>query len=396
MQRRKFIQNTALGTGLACLPGIKLFGGVVGEKYPELKKHKIKKAERVKYEYHWPRHVGKNARLDNHGQYKSDEIFKLYTDQGAMGWALGRNRLSDEEFFQLEGKLVSELISPENGLRQDLSPLVDLALHDLMGVILNKPIYKLLGAKGTQQTPIYSGMIYFDELEPEDNPAGMDKIIENCQWDIDYGYRQLKVKIGRSGMWYPHDEGLKKDIEVMKLIHYTFPDIELLVDSNDKYTLQDTIDFLDGICDIPLLWVEEPFRENYEDGKKLRQWMDQHGFEKTLYADGEANPDHDLCIKMGKEGIMNAYLPDIRSFGFTRWRNLMPQLKEYNMWASPHSFGSMLKTHYNVHIAAACGNVVTIEGVTCISDDIDYGEYKIENGMIQVSDEPGFGMKLLK
>ena len=92
---------------------------------------------------------------------------------------------------------------------------------------------------------------------------------------------------------------------------------------------------------------------------------------------------------------MNAYLPDIRSFGFTRWRNLMPLLKKQNMWASPHSWGSMLKTHYNVHIAAGCGNVVTIEGVTCISDDIDYGDYKIVNGRIQVSEMPGFGMKLL-
>ncbi len=124
--------------------------------------------------------------------------------------------------------------------------------------------------------------------------------------------------------------------------------------------------------------------------------MDKKGFEKTLYADGEANTDHELCVRMGQEGIMNTYLPDIRSFGFTRWRHLMPQLKKYNMSASPHSFGSMLKTHYNVHIAAACGNVVTIEGVTCISDDIDYGNYKIENGNIQVSDLPGFGMKLLK
>jgi L-alanine-DL-glutamate epimerase-like enolase superfamily enzyme len=168
------------------------------------------------------------------------------------------------------------------------------------------------------------------------------------------------------------------------------------VDSNDKYTLQDTIDFLKGIGDIPLLWVEEPFRENYEDGKKLRQWMDQNGFKDTLYADGEANTDHDLCMRMGKEGIMNAYLPDIRSYGITWWRNLMPQLKEYNMLASPHAFGSMLKTHYTTHTAAACGNVVTIEGVTCISDDIDYGDYKIKDGKIEVSDAPGFGMKLLK
>jgi len=74
----------------------------------------------------------------------------------------------------------------------------------------------------------------------------------------------------------------------------------------------------------------------------------------------------------------------------------MPQLEQYGMSASPHSFGSMLKTHYNAHLAAACGNVVTIEGVTCLSDDIDYGDYKIEDGNIQVSDKPGFGMFLLK
>jgi L-alanine-DL-glutamate epimerase-like enolase superfamily enzyme len=396
MERRKFIQSTLQGTVLAYLPPFKIFAGINGEKYPELKKHKITKVERIKYDFHWPRHVGKNSRLDYHGQYKSDEVFKLHTDQGAMGWALGQNRLSDEEFFQLKGKLVSDLISPEKGLRQGLSPLIDLALHDLMGVILNKPVYKILGEKGTKNTPIYSGMIYFDEMEYQGITGGIDKILENCKWDIDYGYRQLKVKIGRSGKWYPHDEGLRMDIEVMNQIHSAFPDITLLVDPNNAYSLQDTIDFLNGIDGIPLLWMEEPFAENYEEGRKLRNWMDKNGFKDTLYADGEYKPNHALCMKMGKEGIMNAYLPDIRSYGFTWWRNLIPQLKEYNMLASPHAFGNMLKTHYISHIAAAFGNVVTIEGVTCLSDNIDYGDYRIESGEIQVSDAPGFGMKLLK
>ena len=395
MKRRKFVQNTALGLGLACLSPLDILAGINGEKHPELKKHKITKVERVKYEFHWPRHVGKNARLDNHGQYKSDEVFKLHTDQGAMGWALGRNRCSDEDLFGLEGKLVSELISPEKGMRQDLSPYLDLPLHDLMGVILNKPVYELLGANGTKNTPIYSGMIYFDELDIEGNAIGFDKLLGNCQWDIDYGYQQLKIKIGRNGKWYSQDEGLKLDIEVVKLIHKTFPDIELLVDPNNAYTLQDTQDFLRGIGDTPLLWMEEPFHENYEDGKKLRQWMDQNGFKDTLYADGEYKPNHDLCMKMGNEKIMNAYLSDIRDYGFTWWRNLMPQLAEHNMLASPHAFGDRLKTNYISHMAAGCGNVVTIEGVTCISDDIDYGDYKIKEGKIQVSEKPGFGMKLL-
>ena len=312
-----------------------------------------------------------------------------------MGWALGRNRCSDEDLFGLEGKLVSELISPEKGMRQDLSPYLDLPLHDLMGVILNKPVYELLGANGTKNTPIYSGMIYFDELDIEGNAIGFDKLLGNCQWDIDYGYQQLKIKIGRNGKWYSQDEGLKLDIEVVKLIHKTFPDIELLVDANNAYTLQDTQDFLRGIGDTPLLWMEEPFHENYEDGKKLRQWMDQNGFKDTLYADGEHKPNHDLCMKMGNEKIMNAYLSDIRDYGFTWWRNLMPQLAEHNMLASPHAFWDRLKTNYISHMAAGCGNVVTIEGVTCISDDIDYGDYKIKEGKIQVSEKPGFGMKLL-
>tara|TARA_B100000900_G_scaffold415518_1_gene445733 strand:- start:8006 stop:9193 length:1188 start_codon:yes stop_codon:yes gene_type:complete len=395
LKRRSFIKGTLLGSAIP-YEYFKLFSGINSENHPELKKHKISRAERLNFNYHWPRHVGKNARKGNHGQYHSDEAFKLYTDQGAIGWGLGRKNVSDDELHQLEGKSVSELISPEFGINANLNIYLDLALHDLMGVILNKPVYELIGVNGSKTTPIYSGMIYFDELEQNGKTGGIDKILENCNWDIEYGYRQLKIKIGRSGKWYSHEEGLKMDIEVIKKINIAFPDVTLLVDSNDKYNPQDTIDFLKGIGDIPLLWVEEPFRENYEEGKKLRKWMNENGFKNTLYADGEANRNHDLCMKMGKEDIMNVYLADIRSFGFTRWRQLMGELKSYKMLASPHAFGSMLKTHYITHIAAAFGNVVTIEGVTCFSDDIDFGNYKIFDGKIKVSDASGFGMKILK
>ncbi|HEY5916578.1 MAG TPA: hypothetical protein VIU13_04220 [Chryseolinea sp.] len=45
---------------------------------------------------------------------------------------------------------------------------------------------------------------------------------------------------------------------------------------------------------------------------------------------------------------------------------------------------------------AGLGHISTIEGVTCISDDIDYGNYPIKDGKISVSQEPGFGMKIVK
>ncbi|MDP7626134.1 MAG: hypothetical protein QF493_14465, partial [Rhodospirillales bacterium] len=68
---------------------------------------------------------------------------------------------------------------------------------------------------------------------------------------------------------------------------------------------------------------------------------------------------------------------------------------EHKAVASPHAWGDMLKTHYISHLSAGLGNVVTIEGVTCISDDIDFGDYEIKDGKLHVSEKPGFGMKLL-
>ena len=267
-----------------------------------------------------------------------------------------------------------------------------------MGVILGKPVYQLLGNKGPKEVSVYSGMIYLDELNPGNKSKGIDVILENCEWDYNYGYRQLKVKIGRSGRWYEHDEGLLKDIEVVKKIYETFKNknTEILVDANDMYTLEDSLSFLKGIENIPLYWMEEPFTENLEEGRKLKQWMNENGFENSFYADGEYNPDFDVCLELGKQQVMDVFLPDTFGHGFSEWIKLMPNLKSMNMLSSPHCWGDRLKTHYTAHISAGLGNVCTIEGVTCESDDIEYGDYPITNGKIRVSDEPGFGMRLLK
>ena len=398
MKRSNFIKlSGAALAGTAFTSKIWALSDVSLKQTDELGKHKIDKVELLEVDFHWPRFVGKNGRIDFHGQNHKSTVLKLYTNLGATGWGLSAKN-AEELLPLIQNKKVSDLITPGQGIADNLDSKVDFALHDLMGVILNQPVYKLLGEKGLKESKIYSGMIYLDELNPGNETKRLDVILENCEWDYNYGYRQLKVKIGRSGRWYPHDEGLQKDIEVMKRIYDSFKNrnTELLVDSNDMYTLEDTISFLKGIGDIPLYWVEEPFREKLEAGRSLRKWMDKNGFEKTFYCDGEANPDFEVCLQLGKEKMMNVFLPDTYGYGFSKWIKLMPELQKMGMLASPHAWGDRLKTNYTAHLAAGLGNVCTIEGVTCLSDDIDYGDYTIVNGKINVSDAPGFGMKLLK
>jgi L-alanine-DL-glutamate epimerase-like enolase superfamily enzyme len=400
MIRRDFLIKSGILTTGALFAGNRSLTSCTGSgKYKELAKHKIEKVEFGRINWSWPRFVGKNGRIGRHGQHHKVNVVQLKTDQGASGWGVAAYRRDDDTdalASLVSGKTVDQIFNPDIGILADEYRPFDFALHDLAGIIMDMPVYKMLGSKGPKATPVYSGMIYFDELEPEENPGGLDNLLKNCHWDYDYGYRQLKAKIGRSGRWYPHDEGLALDIEVIKLIREEFGDrIDILVDANDAYSLQDSIDLLKGIDGIPLYWFEEPFVETYEEGKQFKEWMMANGRQDTYYADGERNPDFDVCMQLGREGLMDVYLADIVGLGFTPWRNLMPSLMEMGMLTSPHGWGTMLKTHYITHISAGMGNVCTVEGATITSDDIDLGNYPIADGKITVSEDPGFGMKLI-
>ncbi|HMR85597.1 MAG TPA: enolase C-terminal domain-like protein [Niabella sp.] len=351
---------------------------------------------RVKLRY--PRLVGRNSSKGIHGYGPDLTICSLYTKQGAKG--IGMLRDSEERagkaFESMKGKKLTDVFNPQIGALSKEAMIFDIPLHDLAGIITSQPVYKLLGREKPFVTKCYSGMIYMDDLDPLDNPSGLDKIFEECQYDYSKGYRQFKLKIGRGKQWMPLNEGIKRDIEVTKLVHNYFPDVDILVDANDGYTVSDFIHYMEGIEDVPVWWIEEPFREKVDDFTVLRNWLNSNRRRNTLLADGEAHPDLPLALEMGRKGVLDVYLDDIMGYGFTQWRALTPVLKENQMLGSPHNWGDYLKTIYTMHLAAGLGNVCTIEGVTCFSNDIDFGHHRLENGILIPADTPGFGMVLLK
>jgi L-alanine-DL-glutamate epimerase-like enolase superfamily enzyme len=343
----------------------------------------------------FPRVVGKNSRGGVHGNGPRAGICIVKTDHGAQGWGVfrGGEKKAKSLLEKYKGMPITGLFDPDIGVIDNEAEELDFALHDLAGVILDVPVYEMLGSDGPAQTDCYSGMIYFDDLEPSDNPAGIDQVLHNCQQDISLGYRQLKVKIGRGNKWMEPKAGMRRDIEVTQHIHRSFPDITILVDGNDGFTPDTFITYLEGIWDVDLFWIEEPFVEHYEGLMKLRNWLSTHE-KMTLLADGEAKPGHDLLLELIRKKTLDVYLTDIQGYGFTRWRALMPTLKRLRCPASPHAWGNMLKTIYIGHLSSGLGNVVTIEGVTCQCDSVDFGANRLRDGKLHVSKSPGFGMAL--
>ena len=362
-----------------------------------LAEHRIDGFETKRVPVMWPRLVGKNARLDTHGNGPTENCIVLKTDQGATGWAaMGWSPEDTERVCRdLVGKTIADVLDPAVGIRSDKWWPIDIALHDLAATVLEMPVWKMIGDRDQPHRPkIYSGMIYFDDLDPADKPSGIERVVEYAQWDRDYGYRQLKVKVGRGNRWMEKSAGLQRDIEVMKALHEQVPECELLVDGNDGFTCDEFIEFLQGISPIPLFWIEEPFRENAAEYHKLAEWCRSNGYENTYLADGEADPDFAVMRELEADGTLTLRLTDILGGGFSTWRRWMPTLVEQGVDVSPHTWGSGLKTVYAGHFAAGLGHAPTVEGVTCSDEAVDFGDNKIVDGLYHVSDAPGFGIKI--
>jgi L-alanine-DL-glutamate epimerase-like enolase superfamily enzyme len=62
--------------------------------------------------------------------------------------------------------------------------------------------------------------------------------------------------------------------------------------------------------------------------------------------------------------------------------------------ASPHTWGSPLKTFYASQLAAGLGNIPTIEGVPGETDGVDTSGYRLTGGVLSLPARPGFGLAL--
>jgi len=306
------------------------------------------------------------------------------------------------------GRRVSDLFDLQRGTTEEAFHEIDLPLHDLVGHILGKPVSALLGGAGPKEVPIYSGAVYFDDLEPPNKPRGIAGVLASCQQDYEAGYRAFKLKIGRGFKWMPRKEGIRRDIEVSRAVRARFPDCKILVDANNGYTCEDFLGYVTGVKDCGLYCIEEPFQENRQDLLKLREHMAKVGC-KALIMEGESRSERakkpwrygdysrrhlETLFALAKEKLVHVFNLDLGIVGFTRWRHVMPELAKAGILASPHTWMWTPRPYYSAHLAGGVGNVAIVEGIPGRAKGIDYSAYKFVKGRLVVPDAPGFGLTL--
>ncbi len=372
----------------------------------ELERHTIERIERYRLSIQYPRTIGLNSTGMHHGTGGDSPIAVLHTDRGASGW--GVCRMKEEEARSFIGRRLTELFDPNLGASV-AAWKIDHPLHDLAGRILDLPVWRMLGAVGGQEVSVYSGSIYFDELDPEENPGGLERLLASCRQDAEPGYRHFKLKIGRGNKVMDKAEGNARDVEVTRLVRQHFPEARILVDGNDTFEPEDFFRYLEQVADCGLYWIEEPFLENRRDLERLREAAGRWAPD-ALIGDGEGRrhrkaevpgryglwapgPLQDL-YGWSRDGLLDVLLMDVQTMGITGWRNAMPDVVASGAWGSPHAWGMPLKTLYAAQIAGGLGNVPTVEGVPGVTAGVDDSCYQLRDSVIHLPEDPGYGLEV--
>jgi L-alanine-DL-glutamate epimerase-like enolase superfamily enzyme len=336
--------------------------------------------------------AGKNSRRGVHGRRATDRMVRLFTDVGLEG--IGNCRAGKRELAQLLGKNPFEFYNSAN--RRMTSPLGSgtMPLWDLVGKILNKPVYKLLGGTGPERVPVYDGSIYFSDLLPQYSSKPLDRFKEEIDMGMAIGHRAFKVKIGRGAKWMSPKKGYARDVAVLKTIRqHAGPKILIGVDANNGYDLAKTKHLMEELPEYNFAFMEEMFPEDIEKCLELKRFIRRHGW-KTLVADGETQSKLEAYKPFIEARAIDVFQGDMNRFGFEGILTEADWCRPQGLRVAPHNWGSLVGYYMQLHVGRAITNFYRAEHDPLSNTVLIADGYGIRDGLASIPDAPGFGLKI--
>jgi L-rhamnonate dehydratase len=336
--------------------------------------------------------AGKNARLDVHGDRATDRMLRVYTNTGLEG--IGNCRADEKAPAQLIGKDPFDFYRRDE--RKFAGPLGagTMPLWDLLGKLLKKPAYELMGGAGPEEVPVYDGSIYFADLLPQYSDRWQERFKEEIDMGLAIGHRAFKIKIGRGSKWMSREAGDARDVDVVKLIRqYAGKEVLLGVDANNGYDLARAKRFLGNVADAKLAFVEELFPETVDDCLALKQFIKERGWE-TLLADGETQAELEAFKPFIARQAIDIYQGDMNHFGIDGILTEAAWAAEQKLRIAPHNWGSLGGYYQQLHVGRAITNFYRAEHDPLSNEVLIAEGYERMEGLAKVPKSPGFGLRI--
>ena len=255
---------------------------------------------------------------------------------------------------------------------------LDMALWDLRCQATGWPLYRLLGGSA-KPIKAYAGGIALGWQEPS-------LLAEEALGHIATGYRALKLRVGDTAA---------KDIARVRAVRKAVGDeIDILVDANTNYSLDDVRKVMPAYEEAAVGWLEEPFPP-----QDRRAYAAAASLGRVPLAAGENHFTRYEFATLIEDGHVQFMQPDLsKTGGVTEALRIAAMASAQKLSVNPHTSATAINMATTIHFLCGVDNPGYFEGdVTSLNPFRDHladkSPYALDsNGCVTPHDGVGIGL----
>jgi len=311
---------------------------------------------------------------------------ELYTDAGIVGRSIyggGREILTGELMPRIAGMNPFHIEAIWDRMyRYNRKPVakgpyisamgaIDIAVWDIIGKALNRPVCEVLGVF-SDRIRVYAAGGYYEEGK------GVRELVKEMEDYVSEGFRAVKMKIG--------GESMEVDTERVRAVREAIgANIDLMIDANNRWTAPEAIRFGHLVEKYNPFWFEEPVEaDDFAGCVEVRKKL------SIPIAAGENE-----FTRWGARDLITANAVDIvqcdtvLAGGISEGRKIAALASAFHLRMSPHG-----DPHMAVHLMASLPNALIMETYPAVESQYNLALplFPVKDGYIEVPKKPGLGI----
>ncbi|MEZ5657981.1 MAG: mandelate racemase/muconate lactonizing enzyme family protein [Burkholderiaceae bacterium] len=328
-------------------------------------------------------------------------LVRVDTDAGLHGWGEAHHGRAPGAIARLIDTTMAEFVTGQDAL--DISGIwgrvyrmqlashgmgaaaamalsgIDMALWDLRGKAWGQSLVRMLGG-APRPVRAYAGGISLGWQEPS-------ALAEEAMRHVASGYRALKLRVG--------DSPARDTARVRAVRQAVGDNIELLVDANTGYTLDDVRRVMPPFEELAVGWLEEPFPAHDH-----RAYLQASRLGRVPLAAGENHYTRFEFTRLIEDGAIGFGQPDLsKTGGVTETMRIAAMLSAWTISVNPHTSLTGLNMAASIALLGAVDNAGYFEGDVAahnpFRDSLGGAPYALDaDGRVMPLDKPGLGIEV--
>ena len=299
-------------------------------------------------------------------------LLKLLTDEGLYGLGDASLHAYDGEIASIIRQWVDRYLVGQDPLHHERhwtrlyqdtpargGPLgstalsgLDIALWDLKGKALGRPVYELLGGPIRQELRVYANGWYTNPGTPEQNAAEAREVVAR-------GFDAMKFDPFGQHNYYtisPREAQLAED-RVAAVREAVGPEVDILVEVHAKFNVHTAVGLGQRLERYHPFWFEEPVsQENVDEMAQVRRLV------RIPIATGERLYTKFPFFELIKAEAIDVLQPDLcNAGGITELKKIAAIAEAQHLTVAPHNTNSPIGTVASFHLDASLPNFLIQE-----------------------------------